>query len=77
MDIGKPRTLDQMLELEGHHAPKQLAEAINWLIGYEEVNGSVRPVSLRCSTSSICSLSIPVWKLLPRNTRSVCPARDF
>jgi hypothetical protein len=36
MDIGKPRTLDQMLELEGHHAPKQLAEAINWLIGYEK-----------------------------------------
>lgn len=34
MDIGKPRTLEQMLELESHHAPKQLAEAIGWLIGY-------------------------------------------
>src|SRR4029077_18050794 len=38
MDIGKPRTLDQMLDLEGHHAPKQLAGAISWLIGY--VKGS-------------------------------------
>lgn len=38
MDIGKPRTLDQMLELEGRHAPKELAEAISWLIGY--VKGS-------------------------------------
>ena len=34
MDIGKPRTLDQMLELEGFHAPRQLAESISWLIGY-------------------------------------------
>lgn len=34
MDIGKARTLDQMLELEGHHAPKELAQAISWLIGY-------------------------------------------
>jgi hypothetical protein len=34
MDIGKPRTLDQMLELEGKQAPKQLAEALTWLIGY-------------------------------------------
>lgn len=36
MDIGKPRTLAQMLELEGHHAPTQLADALGWLIGYEK-----------------------------------------
>jgi len=36
MDIGKPRTLDQMLELEGKLAPKQLAEALTWLIGYKK-----------------------------------------
>jgi hypothetical protein len=34
MDIGKLRSLAQMLELEGKTAPVQLSQAINWLIGY-------------------------------------------
>jgi hypothetical protein len=39
MDQGKPRTLEQQLELEGRLAPKQLAQAINWLIGYAKGRG--------------------------------------
>ena len=42
MDIGRPRTLEQMLELESKHAPSVLAVALTHLIAFEasrKVNG--------------------------------------